>query len=299
MPKKVILNIAGGVMSSIFSVGVLSELEKADVYDRIEAVYAGSAGVVVAAYFLTRQMSETKKIYSQDLSRTLYNPQNIPKLVSTAIVSRFWRRIPPEQFPQVVNLDAVYELFTKDYPLDVDALKSQPIPLYASFLNIDTGEVDYLDVRAGDVLRNIMVSINAVPGCYKEMKLNGKRYIDGAVKEPFSVRAVRRRHPDQPVLMVANENIARPLANRIKGVLEGLIAEWMLGVPVYEMYAKRERIITADFRVMERDKNMRLVNLPIGDTAKRYTTDPKRLEEFFDQGAAKGREAVKYIRGEV
>jgi len=284
-------------MSSMFSVGVLAELQKQDVYERIKAVYAGSAGVVVAAYFLARQMSETKKIYSQELSRTLYNPKNIPKLAGMAIVSRFWRRIPPEKFPQVVNIDAVYDVITEDYPLDIGYLKNQPIPLYASFLNIDTGELDYLDVRQGDTLKNIMVSINAAPGSYKEMRINGKRYIDGAIKEPFSIRVVRERHPDSPMLMIANENINRPLANYLKGAIEGLLAEWMLGLPVYEMYAKREQIITKDFRVMENDGNIRLVNLPIGDTAKRYTTDPKILEEFYELGAQKAREALQFIRG--
>lgn len=286
-------------MSSIFSVGVLSAIEDENLHDRVEAVYGGSAGAVIGAYFLTRQLGRTRKIYSQDLSKTLYRPGNIPKLIFKTLWSRFVRRIPPEKLPYVISLDAVMDLMTKDFPLNVEYLKNQPIPLYSSFLDIDTGDVDYLDIRRGDTLLKIKAAINAVPGCYHRIVIKGKSYIDGAIKEPFSVKRLLKAFPDNRILMIANENIDRPFANRIKGKVEGLIAEWMLGRPVYNMFARREEIITEDLKAMQANDRVYLVNLPLGDVRKRYTTNQKNLESFFDHGVEKGRKAVKFIKGEI
>ena len=63
MNNKLIIYIGGGSMSGIFSAGVVTGLQDMNFYDKIEAIYGGSAGAINAAYFLSKQTKLGSSIY--------------------------------------------------------------------------------------------------------------------------------------------------------------------------------------------------------------------------------------------
>ena len=297
MKNKVIISLSGGVVSSLFGTGVLSAFAKSDLYGRIEAIYAGSAGVIIAAYFLTRNLEPIKKIYSEDIGRNAFNAGQVPKLLFQVLWSKFIRQIPPENFAKILNVQGVIDLMTVNHPLDIELLKNQPIPLYASLVDIHSGKMDYLDVRQGDTLKNLSAAINVPPGYYEPTQIGGKYYIDGAIKEPFSIRYIRSNHPDNRIVMIANEDIHRPAYNWLKGKVEGFMAAAMLGPQVYPMFAEREKVIEADFELIKSDPNILLANLQESHVSY-LTSNPEKLVEFYNLGVKKAAEAMKFIMGD-
>ena len=86
--KKVVLYFGGGAMSGVFGAGVITALEKENIYDKVKAVYGASAGAFNAAYFLTKQTELGSSIYYEDLTKNFIFLSNV--LPTT--FQRFWKK---------------------------------------------------------------------------------------------------------------------------------------------------------------------------------------------------------------
>ena len=66
--NKAVLYFGGGNMSGVFGAGIGTRLQEADTYNKIEAVYGGSAGAFNSSYFLSRQSELGSSIYWENLT---------------------------------------------------------------------------------------------------------------------------------------------------------------------------------------------------------------------------------------
>src|SRR3989344_179459 len=120
-------------MSGVFGAGVLTSLQEINFYDKIDTIYAGSAGAFNAAYFLTRQSKLGSSIYYEDLVDNFIKPFNVPIGISQLFWNRYINQL--HKINDVVNIDYIFEIIKHKKSLDTERLKKQSIKLYAKVLN--------------------------------------------------------------------------------------------------------------------------------------------------------------------
>jgi predicted patatin/cPLA2 family phospholipase len=97
IPKKKVVYIGGGAMAGVYSAGVMtSMLEDKDIFNKIEAVYASSAGCFVAAYFLAGQ-PEGASIFYDDLIANFITPVYVASGTYDRFLNRFIKTVPVEK----------------------------------------------------------------------------------------------------------------------------------------------------------------------------------------------------------
>lgn len=155
----------GGGMRAVFSAGALARLAELNV--RVDQAYGTSAGSVNAAYFLTGQVKELKKMYFELMSR--------PGVVN---LFRFW---------MPVDLGKLLELSKLEIPLNV----SKGLPLTVTALEADTLTVRYARLHKEPLERvyDWLLAGAAIPIVYgKQKNIDGKNFVDGGLRDPLPLK---------------------------------------------------------------------------------------------------------------
>jgi predicted patatin/cPLA2 family phospholipase len=165
------LVIEGGGMRGATSAGGALALAHLGLAGLFDDVYATSAGVMNAAYFLSRQEDIGISIYFDDLAtRTFYNPW------------RCWK---------VLDVDYVMEDIVKGRKrLDLDRLRQSPTRFHVAMLDRSTGEGIIVNTGlASESIYTVLHAALSVPVLYnRPMMVAGRPCIDGGLAIPFPLR---------------------------------------------------------------------------------------------------------------
>jgi len=167
--SKPALVVQGGGMRGIYSIGALAALADADLRDAFGAVVGSSAGAVNAAYFLAGQVEQGLRIYLDDLSTSRFiNPR------------RLWR---------VVDVDhLIDDVLRRRHPLDRTALQAASADLRIVLTDAVTGAAHVVRADEAHDLYEVLRATCALPALYnKQIRIGGRRYIDGGVVAPVPV----------------------------------------------------------------------------------------------------------------
>lgn len=160
-------------MRAIYSMAALSVLEKREM--KYDHVFGASAGAMNAAYFVAGQSDDSLSAYLNDINvREFINPW------------RFWK---------IVNTDyLVDEIFKRRKPLDIDQLKKSSTTLHIAVTEYQTGNPAFITNHDHDVdLFEALRASAAVPIFYgKKIKIKGKCYIDGGIKQALPIEYAQR-----------------------------------------------------------------------------------------------------------
>lgn len=162
MNNKIGLVLSGGGTRGVAHLGVLSELEKADI--KVDAIAGCSIGSIVGAFYAAGKT--IKEILDFTINSKIYKLVNLS--VSTLGISKTLKM-------QKVIMDFI----------GVTTFEELKIPLYITALNISKGKE--IVFSKGDLWTAIRASIS-VPGLFAPIKIKNDYYIDGAVahQHPFS-----------------------------------------------------------------------------------------------------------------
>ena len=168
--RKLGLVIEGGAMRGVLSAGgavVLAQLGFADVFDE---VYATSAAVMNASYFMSNQPLLGISVYFDNCTtRRFVNP------------FRLWK---------VIDVDYIFDhVAVHEKPLNVSRLASSPSRLYVATIERRTGEAFLMDVKAAGVpVLRVLKASAAIPIFYnRTVEIGGRHCIDGGLVIPFAV----------------------------------------------------------------------------------------------------------------
>jgi predicted patatin/cPLA2 family phospholipase len=276
----VIIYVAGGAMSAVFSAGVLHRLR--DMQLPIDAVYAVSAGAVNSAYFLADQSHELLPLYTEDLCTN--------KTVQTRNLLSLWRTEPKD----VLNVDYGLELMRTRRALDVAAVQKNAIPFFAKVFNVDTEEIEYLPVH-DDVFTVLHATTAIAPFYTKPVVINGKRYIDGAVRESIGVQRLLEKHPDDQIIVILNSAPTHSLRGMINNTLWRTLLRSLPHDQLYRSYCAMEQEETTDIRCAIKEERVLLLH-PSPDFSVTYTTtDPKLVHEGFRMGYAAAERITHFV----
>ena len=160
-------------MRATYTAGVLEAFAKdADGGGRFDFVVACSAGACTAASFLAGQPQRNRTVYLDYLSG-----------------GRFirWHRL--FTGGDVMDIDYLTdEVHGRLCPLDLEALRSSPIPLHIGVTDAETGETRYLSNYADDLLTSLRATC-ALPFYYRRpVFYQGRRYLDGGLSDPVPIK---------------------------------------------------------------------------------------------------------------
>lgn len=282
-------------MSGVFGAGVVTRLQELNFYNKIEAVYATSAGVMNGAAFLAKQMEIESSIYYEDLIKNFIFPENIPRGALQRIWNGYIHEIPRKKILQVINIDYLIYILKNKKPLDIQKIKKQKIPLYAKLLNLNTGKIEYFDIREGDVLQILKAAVSILPYDFVPEIINGKKYADGSIKEPIGLKYLLEKYPENKIVIVLNILVIRGPKHHFSNFLEAVFARPIFKT-LYKFFMNRENSIREDIILAGKNQNrVLLIHPPLNNPTTVYTTDAKKLKITYEMGKKEANKIKEFI----
>lgn len=198
--RDIIIISEGGSIRGIFSAGVFSAFQQANLYPRIHSVYAVSCGAHNAAYFLAEDIEKGVIVYMDYLGRKNIFLRNLSFLM---MAKQFFQMILFKKSLDVMDLAYLENIETNVFPLDVQKIKNSPINFYVKVLDQKSLEIKYLDAKE-DTLTRIIQSSN-MP-LYASSLHQKDMYVDGGIMPTDDfIKNVVAKNPDKQIIYILNE----------------------------------------------------------------------------------------------
>lgn len=293
MTEKVIMYLGGGAMMGVFGAGVMSELQKRNVYDQIESIYSGSAGAFNAAYFLAEQTKIGFKIYADHLAKGMLHLKNIPRWLFQRVTHRF--KDHNGNTKHVMDIDYVLDLVQNKMKLNVEAIKTKKINWFVKLLNTRTGELEYVNPFQYEPM-DVLKAAAALPPYYiGDVRINGSAYVDGAIVESGGLRYFVDKYPDRKIIFVLNNRL-RNWKYVLKQFFEGTLASQMYKCKMFRKYLKGISSVLDDKRIFKSHSDrILIISPPEDDPTRSYTRDRVKLRATFNLGKQSVNRIINFI----
>jgi len=169
--RKLGLVIEGGAMRAVCSAGGAMALSHLGFSELFDEVYATSAGVMNASYFLSDQPDLGISIYFENCTtRAFLNPL------------RVWK---------ILDIDYLFDIIANVKKLDVDRILASRTKLFVSVIDKNTGAADVIDAKAtGKSFLSVLKAATAIPVLYnRSIDIEGRPLMDAGLALPFPIKA--------------------------------------------------------------------------------------------------------------
>jgi predicted patatin/cPLA2 family phospholipase len=163
------LVIGGGAMRGAVAGGMLAVLEDAGANGVFDHVYGASAGATTGAIFLAHQCRQLLPLFLKRLAS-----RKFIRMTSHGLYT---------------DIPYVYQkLLKEEAPLQINHIRRQRTVLHIAVTDVDTGKCHWFTNHdTVDMLTALQASA-AIPAFYNiPVTIDGARYLDGGIAEPFSV----------------------------------------------------------------------------------------------------------------
>lgn len=296
--EKFILYLGGGTMAGVFGAGVLSALQEMDIYNQIEVVYAGSGGAANGAYFLSKQKEVGTRIYFEDLTHDFILKRNFIKVFCQRIFSIFWK-IPLSKMDNLIDLEYLFNIFKNDpiKRLDIEKIKNQSIPFYVRIFNLEKKKNEYRDIHnSPDFWKFLKASMSIVPYSVNLENINGNQYIDGTILNLIDFKYLRKKYPDQKIVVIFNENSRRNLFHFLKSFLEGLGSTFIYGGRSIGYFLGAQFKLKKDIKLIQKDKKAIFISPPVSNPTSPITIDVEKLKKTYQMGKKEVQKIKNFIK---
>ena len=283
-------------MRGVFGAGVATVFEKNNLYPKINAVYGASAGAMTGAYFLARQRELGPSIYYENLDGKFISRKDFLIGVWQRFQNRFIKTVPNDKLRDALDIEYLMNVVKNKKPLDYQKIISQDIPLNVKLFNLDTHEIEYIDARRSDIFEILKAGVNVFPYVHEVSVIDGKKYIDAAIMDIVGFDFLRKKHPNEKIIIVMNGQIDRKFRYRAKNILEGKFMQWMFNdSTLYNLYATAEDKLAKDIEKIKADANSLLIAQDRDVSVRSRTTDAKLLLEMYNLGIEVGNRALQSL----
>lgn len=274
------LIVEGGAMRGIFASGVLDAFIESR-YQPFDFAIGVSAGATNLLAYLSGQSRRSYHI----ITKLACSPRFLSPL-------RFVRG------GHLVDVDWLWRISCRRYPLDLDALGGQDIPFYAVTTDVETGKAAYLPVRP-DNLHQVLPASCALPLVQRDYPCVGGRVMaDGGISDSIPVIEAYRRGARHLTVV-----LSEPWGYRLKPARFC----WMVKTLLKTQPALAHALLTRHLRYNAAldfiahppaDCEIHVIAPPADFAVSRFTQNRSRLEVGYLQGYWRGRQRVLSTRGE-
>lgn len=291
MEKDLIFVFGGGTMSGVFGGGVASLLQSRNLYDRIDSIYATSAGAHSAAYLLAREVPFGSSIYLKDLlgHRFIKKKRVFPffcKLLFSLIQ-------PNTQLEKLVDIDYLIETEKHKRKLNTKRLAQSDIKFFIRSFNIEKGKIEYLNGKE-EPFQKLQATSAVVPFYPYLVTINQQKYSDGdtlsQLIDPFLEKVITE-NPDKTICFILN----KPWRDKMT---LSLMASNFLWTTLLFMYFKKKFVFQKLHFFSEREKfkkyseysNVKIIQPDYNLIA--YCTERQKLIDFYRHGMEKAKKVM-------
>lgn len=272
-------------MAGIFGAGIVTAFEEADMYDRVEAVYASSAGAIIASYFLSGQTKLGSSIFYEELTHDFIKPSYILLGIYDRFWNKFINKVPLEKIRNPIDIDYLFDIVSYRKKLNIQAIRERGIPFYIHVLNTQTLKTEFINaLEDQDMLGTLKSAVSAVPYYFP----NDLKYVDGEIIDPFPVEEIIKRYPSSQIVVLLNIMPHRFTRRFLKGLLEGWVATLMYSRKILSIYLKRDLYAVSKIKREVGKSNIRII-YP-GKKLKLWpnTTNKEKLLKVYEAGRLAG-----------
>jgi predicted patatin/cPLA2 family phospholipase len=198
--RKLGLVVEGGAKRGILSGGGMVALSHLGFHDLFDEVFATSAGVMNASYFLSQQTAAGITIYYEDLAD-----------------KRFWN---PRRFWKPLDVDYIFrDVVVKQKPLDTEAILRSRSRLLVAAIDVRSAEGVLIDTKDTKTpLLQVLKAASAIPVLYnRTVDVDGAPLVDGGLAIPFPLQhAIDRGCTDILVMLTRPPAYRTPTPGRSK-----------------------------------------------------------------------------------
>ncbi|MFA5348901.1 MAG: patatin-like phospholipase family protein [Candidatus Paceibacterota bacterium] len=288
MSNKFILYLDGGAMSGIFAGGVVNALEDLNIYPQIEAIYAASAGAFNAAYFLAKQTKEGQEIYLHHMRKNFIYRWNLIPGIPQRLWHRFIKPVSKEKTINAVDIDYILKLIKEEVPLRIENIFDKGIPFYIQVLNLETKQSESILADRNNIYDLLKASACIAPYTFENVAINGKRYIDGTIKDPMNLKYLLEKYPNDRIILITAKRGMSQFRHQIESFLEGSIASLMYGKEFLKIFTQRERLSDENFKLAKDNSRIYLINAPSHCPVRPRTKEHSKLFDSMEMGKEAG-----------
>ncbi|HZK57346.1 MAG TPA: patatin-like phospholipase family protein [Clostridia bacterium] len=196
MKTKIGLVLSGGYANGAYEHGILKYIEDNGNNLEIEYIIATSIGALNATAFLSNKLGIAGEHWA-DLDFTGFKS--------------FYRKIIRGRY---------YETVIQDI-LDTKMISQSTTKLYITATSYPSLELKYfkLNSKGDEYIRNVIQAAISVPKLMKEVTINGKRYMDGGIRDNIPIGLLRSMKTDTPAYVIHFDPMS--IKSRIKHELVG------------------------------------------------------------------------------
>ena len=287
-PKRdIVMYLGPGAMSGIFSVGVMQAVAESSMADRICAMYGVSAGSVTGMYFLSGQLEQAGRLYTEDMSGEKYIRWRQLSAYFLQILSNRVLRTHVPTTP-LFQSSVVETAVTGTRQVDMTAYNQSAIDMKYISYRLDTGTHEYLEIQsAADIVPVIKATTSGQPGHPESITIAGHEYIDGAtIADQQYLERIKAEHPDKKIVLVLSSTVLQ--GSRVRRFLMACgvaVLTWILFG-----FAHAKRVIAQEFTLVPVQTDDTVTVIQNEMNGHRFATDPTVLQEILEHGRVKGKQ---------
>ena len=170
MKRKSALVLEGGAMRGMYTSAVLDVLMDEGI--KVDAIYATSAGVLFGVNYISGQRGRAIR-YNKRFSRDK-RYMGVHSLLTTG---------------NIINKEfAFYKVPFKLDVFDDEAYMRSNTKMVATVTNVDTGGVEYIEVKSVFEQMEVLRAASAMPYVSHMVELNGQFYLDGGLADSIPLK---------------------------------------------------------------------------------------------------------------
>lgn len=203
MKKDVVLIIWWWGMSWVFSAWVLKSFEDAEMFDRIDSVYAVSVWACTGARFLLKQSELWWKTFYTRFHWDDFMKLHFLKYYFQALMSKFfWTKV-----EDLINFEYFEDIILRsEDKIDMNKIMSSKIKFYVKVFNCGKREHEYLLVNEWASYEKIMASASMTPLTSKKHSINNEMVFDWDTIHSDIEEKIIQNNEDKLIIKIVNSN---------------------------------------------------------------------------------------------
>lgn len=275
--KKVGLVLEGGAMRGMYTAGVLDVFLDNDI--NVDGIIGVSAGALFGCNYVSKQKGRVIRYNLKYLNDKRYI--SVHSFLKTG---------------NIVNREfAYYDLPQKLDLFDNNEFKKSKIKFFATVTNVETGQAEYLQIKDCTKQTEIFRATSAMPFLSKIVKINNKKYLDGAIADSIPVLKCKKMGYDKIIVI-----LTRPITYRRKKPHKILANFYYKKYPnfadAFNTRYKRYNKIVEQIIEMENNKEIFVIRPSEIYKISRLEKNPNKIQGMYDLGVKDCKQKLKELK---
>lgn len=270
-------------MSGLFGAGVVTALQELNFYNRINSIYAISAGAHNAAYFLAEDTKIGSSIYYEDLIDSKFIKSSKLKFLLEIVFKKNKTKI-----SKLVDIDYLMNVEKNKKKLNTEKISKSEIDFFIRCFNTESKKEEYLNGKK-DIFEKLKATSAVIPFYPKLVKIKNKKYSDGdtlsKIIDPF-LEEIINKNKHKKIFLVFNN----PQKNR--NSIKSFVGNFFWTILLF-FYFKKGFVLNKINTISERKKlkkycqkpNIQIIEPDFNFSV--FCTNKSKLLELYSHGIEK------------